>query len=59
MFYLTEEVHCKVRYSCEVESGDQSLSLSDSKGRRRGNLRAFLLQRIDYSGFKLSTYLET
>jgi hypothetical protein len=59
MFYLTEEVHCKVRNSCEVESGDQSLSLSDSRARRRGNLRAILLQRIDYSGFKLSTYLET
>jgi len=36
MFYLTEEVHGKVRYSCEVESGDQSLSVSDSRGRRRG-----------------------
>ncbi len=36
MFYLTEEVHCKVRYSCEVESGDQSLSMSDSMARRRG-----------------------
>jgi len=36
MFYLTVEVHCKVRYSCEVESGDESLSLSDSRGRRRG-----------------------
>jgi len=36
MFYLTEEVHCKVRYSCEVESGDQSLSLSDARGRRGG-----------------------
>jgi hypothetical protein len=28
MFYLTEEVHCKVRYNCEVESGDESLSVS-------------------------------
>jgi hypothetical protein len=36
MFYLTEEVHCKLRYSCEVENGDQSLSLSDARGRRRG-----------------------
>jgi hypothetical protein len=52
MLYLTEEVDCKVRYSCEVESGDESLSLSDSRGRRHGNLRAFLLQRIDYSCFK-------
>jgi hypothetical protein len=59
MFYLTEEVHCKVRYSCDVKSGNQSLSVSDARGRRRGNLRAFLLQRIDYSGFKLSTYVET
>jgi hypothetical protein len=36
MFYLIEEVHCKVRYSCAVESGNQSLSLSDARGRRRG-----------------------
>jgi hypothetical protein len=36
MFYLTEEVHCKVRYSCEVESGMQSFSVSDSRDRRRG-----------------------
>jgi len=36
MFYRTEEVHCEGRYSCELESGDQSLSLSDARGRRRG-----------------------